>query len=74
MNEGVRGPCRTHQIASQKPQCLMLRSQLALIGVANVCSSQARVIAVHEVTSRLRDVTAPAALGSSFSQSSCSAG
>jgi hypothetical protein len=25
------------------------------IGVANACSSQATVIAVHEVTSRLRD-------------------
>jgi hypothetical protein len=31
---------------------------LALIGVANACSSQATVIVVHEVTSRLRDVTA----------------
>jgi hypothetical protein len=29
MNEGVRGPCRTHQIASQKPQCLLLRSLAA---------------------------------------------
>jgi hypothetical protein len=33
----------------------MLRSLAGLIGVANACSSQATVIAVHEVTSRLRD-------------------
>ena len=56
MNEGVRAPGRTHTL-SRQPEAPVFVAEVPgwLIGVANAYSSQATVIVVHEVTSRLRD-------------------
>ena len=58
MNEGVRGPCRTHT-PNRQPEALVFVAEVPgwLIGVANAYLSQATVIVVHEVASRLCDVT-----------------